>query len=173
MQIIVLDEETPESANFVAGLQKVYKQVKISPQCDHFKDCIRWLQENIGEIPAELYGGPKYKSRVVVKWGKEYQTLKVADIVCFFTDHKVVFAVDKENKKFLFEKGTLENLEKKLDKNMFFRVNRKYILNADYIKSFKPVSRYRISVQVMFNVAEEIIVSQDNSANFRRWISEN
>ena len=62
--------------------------------------------------------------------------------------------------------------EEELDKNIFYRANRKYIINANYIKRFKPLERSKISVELTLPVNEEIIISQENSANFKKWIAQ-
>lgn len=114
----------------------------------------------------------KKRSRILVKKGMEYQTIRVEDTGYFFTEHKLVFLVDKENRKYMAEKNNLSELEEELDKNFFYRANRKYIINANYVKRFKPLERSKISVELVLPVSEEIIISQENSASFKKWIGE-
>ena len=70
------------------------------------------------------------------------------------------------------EKSNLSELEEELDKNLFYRANRKYIINANYIKRFKPLEKSKISVELTLPVNEEIIISQENSASFKKWIAQ-
>ena len=102
----------------------------------------------------------------------EFQTVRTEDIVYFFTEHKLVFLVDKDNRKYLAEKSNLSELEEELDKNLFYRANRKYIINANFIKRFKPLDRSKLSVELQLPINEEIIISQENSSSFKKWISE-
>jgi DNA-binding LytR/AlgR family response regulator len=113
------------------------------------------------------------KSRILVRKGVEFQTIRVEDAGYFFTEHKLIFLVDKENRKYMAEKNNLSELEEELDKNLFYRANRKYIINANYIKRFKPLEKSKISVELVLPVNEEIIISQENSASFKKWIGEN
>ena len=69
-------------------------------------------------------------------------------------------------------KSNLSDLEEELDRNVFYRANRKYIINANYVKRFKPLERSKISVELVLPVNEEIIISQENSASFKKWIGE-
>ena len=112
------------------------------------------------------------KSRILVRKGVDFQAVRVEDAGYFFTEHKLIFLVDKENKKFMAEKNNLSELEEELDKNIFYRANRKYIINANYIKLFKPLERSKISVELTLPVSEEIIISQENSASFKKWIAQ-
>jgi DNA-binding LytR/AlgR family response regulator len=114
----------------------------------------------------------KKRSRILVKKGMEFQTVRVEDTGYFFTEHKLVFLVDKENRKYMAEKNNLSELEEELDRNVFYRANRKYIINANYVKRFKPLERSKISVELTLPVSEEIIISQENSASFKKWIGE-
>jgi two-component system LytT family response regulator len=112
------------------------------------------------------------RSRILVKRGVEFQAVRVEDAAYFFTEHKLVFLVDKENRKYMVEINNLSELEEALDRNVFYRANRKYVINANYIKRFKPLERSKISVELVLPVSEEIIISQENSASFKKWIGE-
>jgi DNA-binding LytR/AlgR family response regulator len=112
------------------------------------------------------------RSRILVRKGVDFQAVRIEDAGYFFTEHKLIFLVDKENRKYMAEKNNLSELEEELDKNIFYRANRKYIINANYIKRFKPLERSKISVELTLPVSEEIIISQENSAGFKKWISQ-
>ncbi|GGB15859.1 LytR/AlgR family response regulator transcription factor [Puia dinghuensis] len=118
------------------------------------------------------YGHHSVRSRILVRKGVEFQAVRVEDTGYFFTEHKLVFLVDKENRKYMAEKNNLSELEEELDKNIFYRANRKFIINANYIKRFKPMERSKISVELTLPVSEEIIISQENAASFKKWIAQ-
>ena len=123
-------------------------------------------------LPDYLNHHDRKRSRILVRKGVEFQAVRVEDAGYFFTEHKLIFLVDKENRKYMAEKSNLSELEEELDKNVFYRANRKYIINANYIKRFKPLERSKISVELILPVNEEIIISQENSASFKKWIGE-
>jgi DNA-binding LytR/AlgR family response regulator len=114
----------------------------------------------------------RVKSRILVRKGVEFQAVRVEDTGYFFTEHKLIFLVDKDNRKYMAEKSNLSELEEELDRNIFYRANRKYIINANYIKRFKPLERSKISVELTLPVNEEIIISQENAAAFKKWIAQ-
>jgi DNA-binding LytR/AlgR family response regulator len=125
-------------------------------------------------LPDYLGGShhDRKRSRILVRKGVEFQTVRIEDAGYFFTEHKLIFLVDKENRKYMAETTNLSDLEDQLDKNIFYRANRKYIINANYVKRFKPLERSKISVELTLPVNEEIIISQENSASFKKWIGE-
>jgi len=114
----------------------------------------------------------RVRSRILVRKGVEFQAVRVEDAGYFFTEHKLIFLVDKDNRKYMAEKSNLSELEEELDRNIFYRANRKYIINANYIKRFKPLERSKISVELTLPVNEEIIISQENAASFKKWIAQ-
>jgi len=123
-------------------------------------------------LPEFIGRHDRKRSRILVRKGAEFQTVRIEDAGYFFTEHKLIFLVDKENRKYMAEKSNLSELEEELDKNLFYRANRKYIINANYIKRFKPLEKSKISVELTLPVNEEIIISQENSASFKKWIGE-
>ena len=96
--------------------------------------------------------------------------VKLDDVTYFFTEHKLVFLVDKDNKKFLTECKNLTELTEMIDKKIFYRANRKYVINVNFIKRFKPLDKVKISVELILELPEEIVISQENAADFKNWI---
>ena len=123
-------------------------------------------------LPDFISRSDRKRSRILVRKGAEFQTVRIEDAGYFFTEHKLIFLVDKENRKYMAEKSNLSELEEELDKNLFYRANRKYIINANYIKRFKTLEKSKISVELTLPVNDEIIISQENSASFKKWIGE-
>lgn len=111
------------------------------------------------------------KNRLVVKRGLEYISLKLDDIVLFYTENKLVFVTDISGKKYISEL-TLTELENMLDPTRFFRVNRQYLVHIDFIRGFRPFER--VKLQLELNIPgltdHHIIISQENAAQFRRWM---
>jgi DNA-binding LytR/AlgR family response regulator len=123
-------------------------------------------------LPDYLNHHDRKRSRILVRKGVEFQAVRIEDAGYFFTEHKLIFLVDKENRKYMAEKSNLSELEEELDRSVFYRANRKYIINANYIRRFKPLERSKISVELTLPVNEEIIISQENSASFKKWIAQ-
>lgn len=117
------------------------------------------------------YFKTKNKTRFIVKWGTENIALPIKDIAAFFTKNKIVYAIDKNGKKYIIDK-TMSQLETELDKNMFFRVNRQYIVSVDYIKGFSLYEKVKIELELIIpDFNDVIIISQDTAPIFKSWIS--
>jgi two-component system, LytTR family, response regulator len=115
----------------------------------------------------------KRKERLVVKKGLINVLLKVEDIILFYTEDKIVYVIDKEGKKYISDQK-LSDLQDMLDSHDFFRANRQYIVNINYIKSYKSYDRVKLSVDLNYSELNHLIViSQETAPYFRKWISEN
>jgi DNA-binding LytR/AlgR family response regulator len=114
----------------------------------------------------------KKKTRLIVRKGSENIALKVEDVAFIYRDQTIIVAVDKEEKKYLCDKN-LSVLEDELDQTLFFRVNRKYLINIDYIRGFKSYEKVKLEVHLTLpSINHQIIVSQETAPMFRKWIYE-
>lgn len=117
------------------------------------------------------FNQPK-KTRLLVKKGLENVSLLLDDIVLFFTENKIVYVIDKNGRKYLIDKN-LADLETELDNKIFFRVNRQFIVNINFIRSFKAYERVKLQIELtVSDLNYFIVVSQETAPFFRKWISE-
>ncbi len=115
----------------------------------------------------------KRKERLVVKKGFTNVLLKIEDIVLFYTESRVVYVLDKEGRRYMCDQN-LSELESLLDDHTFFRANRQYIINIQYIRAYKTLERVKLAVDINCNESSHsIIVSQETAPYFRKWINEN
>ena len=110
------------------------------------------------------------KNRMVVRKGMLHISLRLDEIVLFYTESKMVFVLDKNGKKYTAEK-TLTELEEILDSSRFFRANRQYIININFIKGFKSFDKVKMLLDLSIPELENIIIiSQENCAPFKKWM---
>ncbi len=118
------------------------------------------------------YVSSRKKTRLIVKKGMENISLRLEDIVLFFTENKIVYVVDQWGKKYLVDRN-LGELEEDLDNTIFFRANRQYIVNINYIKGFKPYEKVKLQVDLVLpDLNYSIIISQETAPAFRKWMHE-
>ncbi len=110
------------------------------------------------------------KSLIIGKCGNDFRILKVESIAYFFVQAKIIFGVDAQNNKYRIEAQNLSGLVEKLDKKLFFKVNRNFILNCKFIQKYRKVDRVKTLIEMTTPVSAKIIVSQKGSIRFRNWI---
>ena len=115
----------------------------------------------------------KRKERLVVKKGFTNVLLRMEDIVLFYTESRVVYVLDKEGRRYMCDYNLAE-LETLLDNHIFFRANRQYIINIQYIRGYKTLERVKLAVDVnCIESNHSIVVSQETAPYFRKWINDN
>jgi len=116
------------------------------------------------------YIGNHKKKRIVVKRGMENISLRLEDTVLFYTENKIVYVIDRFGKKYLADKNLAE-MEESLDENIFFRANRQYIVNINFIKGFKSYEKVKLQIDLTLpEINHNIIVSQETAPQFRDWM---
>lgn len=139
----------------------------------------RMFQHHFGGKATELsklasYFDNRKRTRLVVKKGMENIALRVEEIVLFYTEHKLVYVITQSGKKYVSDKN-LGELELELDESVFFRVNRQYLVNINFIRGFKSYEKVKLQVDLTLPEINErcvIIVSQETAPAFRKWIYE-
>lgn len=125
-----------------------------------------FLQGNILKL-LEHSSQPS-KTRIVAKKGNEFIALELDDVAYFYTEHKLVFVRDFSGRQLIVDKN-LADLESALDKNRFFRLNRKFIAQLKAIERFKP-DKGKIRIFLKPEMKEEIHVSKETAPEFRQWV---
>lgn len=108
-------------------------------------------------------------SRFVVKKGSNFFTLSASEIA-YFIKLEVLYLVTNSGDRFLYD-SSLDNLEKSLDSNSFFRISRNSIIHYESIRSFKPYSSHRYQISLSLEKHDELIVSQSRASNFKKWLN--
>ncbi len=154
--------------NSIEFLLKPINELAILHTLNKYKTLKQHFISRYGEVL------PKFstkRNRLIVKKGIEYQSVLMEDIAYFFTEHKVAFLVTKDERKYMLD-NNLKELEEELDDKTFYRANRKYIININCIKSYKTFEKVKLVVELTVPMNEDIIVSQENATDFKKWMSE-
>ncbi len=121
-----------------------------------------------GHIPHIISQIPlSYKSRFLIKTGEHFRSVEVSDIESFFIQERCTFFVTKDSKT-LDISYSLDQLEKIVNPELFFRANRNYLVNIQYIKDMIGYSGNRIKLKMLFGIyPEQIIISRDRINTFK------
>lgn len=114
----------------------------------------------------------KKRTRLVVKKGPENIPVALGKIALIYTENKIVYAVNENGNKYIVEEK-LTTLAQTLNEQFFFRANRQYIININYIKSFRTYERVKLKIDLTLddiNNQHSIIISQESAAAFKKWI---
>lgn len=159
--------------NGIDYLLKPVNKQEVSKAYQKYKSLQQHFNSTQGKLSNLLeYLGARKKSRIIVKKGLENIALKIEDIVLFYTENKVVYLIDKQKSKYIYDRN-LSILESELDPGVFFRVNRKYIVNINFIKSYKTFEKVKLSIELTIpEMAHQIIISQETAPAFKKWLAD-
>jgi DNA-binding LytR/AlgR family response regulator len=124
------------------------------------------LQETLKAIKT----GKDYKTRFAVKQGHHLNSIPVAEIAYFFSEHKISWLKTKNGKKYAVD-YTLDQLSELLNPKDFFRLNRKYITEINAIQDVITYSNSRLKVHLPGLPKEELIlISREKVSDFKDWL---
>lgn len=112
---------------------------------------------------------PKVNSRLVAKVNDQLLLVKTEEIGFAKVQSSSVWVFTFEGKRIPLD-HTLEQLETLLDKNSFFRINRKAIVHIDAIKKISAYFNGRYILSLLPKHEEDFIVSRDRAPEFKKWL---
>lgn len=131
----------------------------------------RIMQLKEGKEDVNLSHHPHlYPKKMILKHGVKHFLLDTDDIVYCYSNNKVVYIVDAQNQKYVYDKN-LVRLETDLDPKQFFKVNRTHIINFNFIRSFVTHEKNKIKVELKnLHKDQSVVVSQTRVNAFRQWV---
>lgn len=119
-------------------------------------------------IIKELY--PVRKERFMVKIGEHYRSVPVSAIRCFYIAERSTFILDDTGKNHPVD-YSLEKIEQLVDPNLFFRINRNFIIAYGSIGDIINYSSNRLKIILYgWDKKDIILVSRERVASFKAWI---
>jgi DNA-binding LytR/AlgR family response regulator len=155
--------------NSIDYLLKPIKQDKLEAALGKYEKLKQYFSVNLQHLLKTQKQGNGYKKRFLVKRGTDYISIKTEDIAYFYAAHKLVCMVDAKGQKFILDES-LSDMEQELDPSLFYRVNRKYLVQITAIQKIKSFSKGKLMLELQPHTQEEIIVSQENAAAFKEWM---
>ncbi len=123
------------------------------------------LRHAISETPKA-----NYQKRFLVRKGERLVSVKIEDIAYFEGEDRYVYLVKHDGQKYFID-HKLSDLEKMLNPDSFFRLNRSFIGHYEAIAGIISVSKSRVKVQLVPTPSRDIIVSTENTRLFKGWLN--
>lgn len=135
-----------------------FKSKKITPELN-----LEVLKTLISPTPSI------FKKRFLVRYGEKIQSIPTDQITFFFSEERVTFLQTDEGKRFVID-GNLEKTESQLDPDLFFRLNRKYLITSKAIDEIFSYSNSRLKVKLLNCSDNDILVSREKVPDFKLWL---
>lgn len=121
-------------------------------------------------IIESLKEKPSFQERFMVVAGQKIRSIPIEQIAYFLSEGRYVKLITTSNEKFLLDQS-LESVERKVDPNNFFRVNRQVIVGFNSIQHMIVWSKSRVKLELKPSTDFDVVVSIDNSGDFKRWLN--
>lgn len=157
-------------ASGIAYLLKPVKENELSDALNKLENMKKIFSMPEHTSLAEALKETTYKKRFMIRFGDNLKTILTDDIAYFFSENKATFARTKEGRTFPVDHN-LDNIDKMLDPEQFFRINRQYVISLSAIDEMKTYSKARVLVKLKPAVDDPPLVSSERSASFKHWLA--
>jgi DNA-binding LytR/AlgR family response regulator len=152
--------------NGIDYLLKPVKRERLEGALGKFGELREFFQRRYQDLLD--YKENKFRNKFLVRRGTEFVSIRVEEIAFFYASHKLVCLVRKDGAKFILDLSLAE-IENQVDGSAWFRVNRKYLVCSAAIRKVSALAKSKLKVQVAPGVIEDLVVSSENSAAFKKW----
>ena len=163
------------------SIDYLLKPVKIDALMDAFRKYDKMKkdmsggQAGINDVKLQkliqMMNAKNYKNRFLIKIGDQIKSIEVAEIAYFKAEDNIIFVRTRDGHKYIID-HTLEQLETMLDPELFFRLNRTFIVD---IQSIKKVSKYfnsRLAIELEPMDEDQVMVSRARVKEFMEWLDQ-
>lgn len=107
--------------------------------------------------------------KILSKVGNVTRVLKALNIALVYFEDRSAFALPFSGKEHLLD-YSLNVLMNELPDDVFFKINRRQIINKDAIKEVKKHPGNRLKIVPSVHYEDDLIVSKERTPAFRRWL---
>ncbi|RZJ92645.1 MAG: response regulator transcription factor [Chryseobacterium sp.] len=123
------------------------------------------LNRVIGRMDAS------YKQNIIVNYREKIIPLKINNIQLIHASNGTVNIYTASDKSYAVN-YTIEQLESMLNPQQFFRANRQFIINRDFIQNIEHYFNRKLIVSTQTDFPEKIVISKIKAQPFLKWIEQ-
>jgi len=159
--------------NSIDYLLKPFDLEDITRAIDKFKRNFRnqkdiQTQQKVFDKVLNLLSN-NYKQRFVIKVGEHIRSVPVENILYFYSFEKATFLHTADDHNYVID-YSLEQLENLVDPEMFFRINRKYMITMGSILDIITYSNSRLKIELKYSDDNDVIVAREKVRQFKKWL---
>lgn len=119
----------------------------------------------------KLPSSKTFRDRFLVKQGQKSISIPTNEIAFFFTENSINYLFTENKRKYIVD-YTLDEIEKSVDPEKFFRANRQFILSSKAAIAVLPWFNGKLKIETDPTYEEHIIISREKANDFRKWMGE-
>ncbi|SNY99607.1 LytR/AlgR family response regulator transcription factor [Flagellimonas pacifica] len=157
--------------NIIAGAQTIFYYILIGLLLTLLLSFIGIILVYARDI-YNLYAASIKSAEITIKNSAKTTKLTYDDIACFYSENKIVYAVQNDGKTITTD-FILNTLEEKINDQLFFRANRQIIIHKDAIDQIEKIEngklRIRLKNPIKNDAIAEINISRYKRKAFINW----
>jgi len=112
---------------------------------------------------------PSFKERFLVKSGAEIKSVDEKDVAYFYSEDSYTHICTKVSKKHIID-YKLDELDRMLNPQNYFRISRKFVINIHSINKIEPYFNNRLVLELKPSFPTEVLVSRERASDFKSWL---
>jgi len=145
-------------------LLKPIKQAELERAFQSYEKTIELFNQK-----TETQAARGFKKRFIVRFADTIKSIETSEIAYFASKNKATVATTFSGRSYAID-SNLEVLDDSLDPEIFFRINRQFIINIGAIADMKSYSKARVIITLQPEADEQPVVSSDRAAAFKKWL---
>lgn len=108
-----------------------------------------------------------------VQKGQKVIALPFKEIAAIYREDGISVLIDMKKERFVLDRS-LSILKEQLPASLFYRVNRKYILNRELIEGYRKESYGKLSLLIkpIIPITEKLVISRLTAPSFKKWLED-
>lgn len=158
--------------NAISYLLKPINEAKVEKAFGKLKTLIQTAQKDEPDQRiAQLLAGLKrnYKTTLLVSQREKIIPVQTKDIAYICLDATVIRLVTLHNQSY-FMTSSMDEMEKILDPELFFRANRQFFINRHAISNVEKFFTRKLAVKMTVETPELILISKTKAVTFLQWL---
>lgn len=159
--------------NSIAYLLKPITRKELAESLEKYKQLKSAFTIDFGSLLEQIQGKePALKKRFLIQIGEKIKKIETRDVAYFYAFEKGVYLKTFQENMYPVD-FSLDKLQQLINPSVFFRINRKYLINIDSISTMTAYSRGRIKLELKPPADDEFdtIVSIERSSDFKKWLN--
>lgn len=121
----------------------------------------------MSNLKSQLQGG--YKKRFLVKTGHKFQSVPVEEIAYFYSESSTTYLRTVSGDSLIID-HSLDDLQKILNPDRYFRINRHMMICDDHIVTIDSYFNNRLLISLKPEFSTQVIVSREKVRAFKDWL---
>ena len=118
--------------------------------------------------PVKINAG---KTSFLVFKNQKYTTVKTENIAFFFIRNEVVHMMCFDQQEYTLNQS-LDQIMNSVPTSLFFRVNRKYLINFRAIKEVEHYFQRKLFVRLQMETPDKLLINKEKSNTFLSWMGD-